>query len=172
MCQTRKRRYNLQALFRPEWGSFSLYSLYFPQQPSCYFIELHKCPQARFVIFQWQILIYRHILYYTPARAKFVASEPVLKMLYEEKRQKKLYFDPHGLMSYSVKLKCNIWLHLRYSINLLVNFKGAANNSDYIAWNVLMPTGDEWEIAWKEAVLAWFMVLSRILCLFDRASSW
>jgi len=64
-------------------------------------------------------------------------------------------------MSYSVTLKCNIWLHLRYSINLVAIFNGAANNSDYIASNVLMPASDELEIAWKEVVVAWFKVLSR-----------
>jgi len=55
-------------------------------------------------------------------------------------------------MSYSVTLKCNIWLHLRYSINLMVIFNGAANNSDYITSNVVMPASDELEIAWKEMV--------------------
>lgn len=71
-----------------------------------------------------------------PSRAKLVISEPVLKMLYEGKHLKILYFDPHGLMSYGVILKCNNWLHLRYSINFMVIFNGAANNSDYIASNV------------------------------------
>lgn len=65
-----------------------------------------------------------------------------------------MYFDPHGLMSYSVTLKCNILLHLRYSVNLMVIFNGAANNSVHITSNVLMPVSDELETAWKEVVVA------------------
>jgi len=42
----------------------------------------------------------------------------------------------------------------------MVIFNGAANNSDYITSNVVMPASDELEIAWKEMV-AWFKVLSR-----------
>ena len=64
-------------------------------------------------------------------------------------------------MSYSVTLKCNILLHLRYSVNLMVIFNGAANNSVHITSNVLMPVSDELETAWKEVVVAWFKVLSR-----------
>jgi hypothetical protein len=36
----------------------------------------------------------------------------------------------------------------------MVIFNGAANNSDYIASNVLMPVSDELAIAWKEVVVA------------------
>jgi hypothetical protein len=123
MCQTRKRRYNLQVLFTSERGSFGLYRLY----PSCYYIELCTCPHARFVLFQRLILIYKNILYNSPSRAKVVTLVPVLKILYVGKHLKKLCFDPHGLISYGVTLKCNCWLYLRYSINFLVIFDGAAN---------------------------------------------
>jgi len=36
----------------------------------------------------------------------------------------------------------------------MVIFNGAANNSLYIASNVLMPTSDELDIAWKAVVVA------------------
>ena len=59
-----------------------------------------------------------------------------------------------GLMSYGVTLKCNNCLNLRYSINFMVIFYGAANNSDYVASIVSMTLIDEIETAWKEAVVA------------------
>jgi hypothetical protein len=154
MCQTRKRRYNLQVLFTPERGSFGLYRLYFPTHSSCHYIELRTCPHARFVLFQRLILIYRNIPYNSPSRAKIVTWGPVLKMLYVGKHLKKLCFDPHGLISYGVTLKCNCWLYLRYSINFLVIFDGAANNSDYIASNDRMTVSDKLEMAWKEAAVS------------------
>jgi len=63
------------------------------------------------------------------------------------------WYDALGLQSEAYRMTKKSQLCPEFdSVNLMVIFNGAANNSDYIASNVLMPVSDELEIAWREVL--------------------